>query len=127
MIVVSDASPIIALSNAGLADLLSAVYGEVLVPEAVWDELTAGAHACDQAPSMPGMRVERTGNDCCLQLKCAFRHVRRARLETGDDLHAVPVRPSRGNRFHFEATLVLDEDDITPLNVLYGVPGDDDR
>lgn len=44
MIVVCDTSPIIALACAGRLDLLRAVHGEILVPDAVFDEITvAGA------------------------------------------------------------------------------------
>lgn len=44
MIVVCNTSPIIALACAGRLDLLRAVHGEILVPDAVFDEITvAGA------------------------------------------------------------------------------------
>ena len=46
MIVVCNTSPIIALACAGQLELLRAVYGEILVPVAVFDEITvAGAGA----------------------------------------------------------------------------------
>ena len=38
-IVVSDTSPIRALAHVGHLDLLGAIYGEVLIPPAVADEL----------------------------------------------------------------------------------------
>jgi len=41
MIVVSDTSAITALLQIGQAELLSALYGDVFIPEAVRDELTA--------------------------------------------------------------------------------------
>lgn len=50
MIVVSNTSPIIALARVGRLDLLHAVYGEILVPEAVFNEISVsgagepGAH-----------------------------------------------------------------------------------
>ena len=40
MIVVCNTSPIIALACAGRLDLLRAVHGEILVPDAVFDEIT---------------------------------------------------------------------------------------
>ena len=40
MIVVSDTSPITALLKIGQVDLLQRLYGEVLIPEAVRDELS---------------------------------------------------------------------------------------
>jgi predicted nucleic acid-binding protein len=39
MILVSDSSPLIALSRIGRLELLRAVFGSVLLPTAVWDEL----------------------------------------------------------------------------------------
>ena len=40
--VVVDSTPIIALAGLGQLDLLHRLYGEVLVPPAVWAELTTG-------------------------------------------------------------------------------------
>jgi predicted nucleic acid-binding protein len=40
--VVVNASPLILLSKVGLADLLSTLFDEVLVPHAVWWEIVAG-------------------------------------------------------------------------------------
>lgn len=42
MIVVSDASPLAALSYIRQIDLLPQLHGRVLAPEAVWQELLAG-------------------------------------------------------------------------------------
>lgn len=39
MIVVSDSSPLIALARVGHLHLLQSLFGEVLVPSAVWDEV----------------------------------------------------------------------------------------
>jgi predicted nucleic acid-binding protein len=49
VIVVADTSPLIYLSRAGVLDLLQALYGEVVVPRAVWTE------AVDRRPSAPGL------------------------------------------------------------------------
>lgn len=38
-IVVSDTSPLVALEQLGLLHILPALFGEVLIPQAVWDEL----------------------------------------------------------------------------------------
>lgn len=45
MIVVSDTSPLIALSRIGQLDLLRALYGEVYIPATVAEEAFAQAHA----------------------------------------------------------------------------------
>lgn len=39
MIVVSDASPLIALGRIGRLDLLQEIFGSLLVPDAVWEEV----------------------------------------------------------------------------------------
>ena len=49
MVVVADASPLIYLSRVGVLDLLSVLFGEVVVPRAVWAEVV------DQRPSAPGL------------------------------------------------------------------------
>lgn len=65
MIVVSDSSSLIAIAAVGHLDLLGRLYGEVIVPPAVWNEVTTpnrpGAGAVAQAgwirvvpPSNPG-------------------------------------------------------------------------
>jgi uncharacterized protein len=41
MIVVADASPLIALARIGRLDLLRAMFGGLLLPEAVWREVVA--------------------------------------------------------------------------------------
>lgn len=39
MIVVCDASPLIGLARIGKVGLLAQLFGKVVVPEAVWDEI----------------------------------------------------------------------------------------
>ena len=41
MIVVSDSTPLITLMKAGRLDLLKSLFGEVLIPEAVFAEVTS--------------------------------------------------------------------------------------
>jgi predicted nucleic acid-binding protein len=45
VIVVSNTSPITNLAAIGQFDLLRQLYGEILIPDAVWDELNAGGVA----------------------------------------------------------------------------------
>ena len=49
MVVVADASPLIYLSRVGALDLLNVLFGEVVVPRAVWVEVV------EQRPSAPGL------------------------------------------------------------------------
>ncbi|RCJ32612.1 nucleic acid-binding protein [Nostoc punctiforme NIES-2108] len=44
MIVVSDTTPLSELSKIGKLDLLSAVFGRVIIPQQVYTELTTGNH-----------------------------------------------------------------------------------
>ena len=39
MIVISNSSPLIALAKVGLLGLLKALFGEVIIPRAVWAEV----------------------------------------------------------------------------------------
>lgn len=49
MIVVSDLEPLISLMKAVQLNLLYRLYSEVLIPEAVYSELTANARYCEEA------------------------------------------------------------------------------
>lgn len=49
MIVVSDTTPIISLLKIGRLDLLEGLFGEVLIPNAVYRELTADKRFIDEA------------------------------------------------------------------------------
>ena len=51
MIVVSDASPLISLAVVGFLDVLQSLYGRVIIPEAVYQEITGGI------PGLPGALV----------------------------------------------------------------------
>lgn len=53
MLVVADSSPLIYLSRVGVLDVLAALFDEVIVPRAVWDE------AVDRRPSAPGTNILR--------------------------------------------------------------------
>ncbi len=59
-IVVSDTSPLRALAHIDRLDLLAAIYGEVLVPPAVADELAdvASALAPIAVGAIPGVRAQ---------------------------------------------------------------------
>lgn len=49
MIVVSDTTPIISLLKIGRLDLLGKLFGEILLPDAVCEELTADERFADEA------------------------------------------------------------------------------
>ena len=44
MIIVSDTTPLSELSKVGKLDLLHAVFGKVIIPQQVYEELTTGNH-----------------------------------------------------------------------------------
>ena len=48
-IVVSDSTPLISLMKAELLDILAGLFGEVLIPEAVFQEVTANEEFQDEA------------------------------------------------------------------------------
>lgn len=50
MIVVSDTSPVLNLARIGRLQLLALLYHQVLIPSAVYDELTA--HKSDLPPAI---------------------------------------------------------------------------
>lgn len=49
MIVVSDSSALITLASAGELNLLRDLFGEVLIPQGVWDEVVQGGRAGTEA------------------------------------------------------------------------------
>jgi predicted nucleic acid-binding protein len=51
--VVINASPLIILFKSGLADLLPQLFTEIVVPEAVWREVTSGGAADAAATQLP--------------------------------------------------------------------------
>lgn len=59
MIVVSDASPLAALSAIQQVDLLAQLYGRVLIPEAVWRELVAGKRHAGRNQVLNAPWIER--------------------------------------------------------------------
>ena len=54
MIVVSDTTPLISLLKINRIDLLEKLFGDVLIPQAVFDELTA-----DEVFSLKGIRLNK--------------------------------------------------------------------
>lgn len=54
MIVVSDTTPLISLMKAGQLNFLEKYFGEVLIPEAVFRELTSNIRFADEAGQIRG-------------------------------------------------------------------------
>ena len=67
MIVVSDSSPLIALSDLGRLDLLGEIYGDIIIPEAVWAETViagreqTGRSSLLQASWISHVKVQNSG------------------------------------------------------------------
>ena len=71
MLIVADTTPIISLIKIGLLELLNSMYGEIILPEAVFNELISN-------PSMSGeaevirkssyLKVKRIGNEFAVKL-----------------------------------------------------------
>jgi predicted nucleic acid-binding protein len=64
-VVVSNASPLINLARIGHLDLLRAVYGELVIPQAVWEEIVvegAGQPGAEQVRQANWIRVHTVTN-----------------------------------------------------------------
>jgi uncharacterized protein len=67
VIVVSDSSPLIALAAVGQLHLLHGLFGEVLIPTAVWDEVVqTGRPGVQQVSSATWIRVVPVAQDSYL-------------------------------------------------------------
>ena len=60
MIVISDTTPIISLLKIGRLDLLERLFGEVLIPDAVYAELTADKRFAEEAREVSDAPYIRT-------------------------------------------------------------------
>jgi predicted nucleic acid-binding protein len=49
MLIVADTTPIISLIKVGLLELLNGMYGEIILPEAVFNELVSNPLMIDEA------------------------------------------------------------------------------
>lgn len=56
MVVVADTSPLIYLSRVGALKLLHALFGEIIVPRAVWTEVV------EQRTAAPGLDALKSAN-----------------------------------------------------------------
>lgn len=65
MSVVSNASPLINLARIDELDLLPRLYGELLIPEAVWEEVViegAGQPGADEVKASPWIKIQAIAN-----------------------------------------------------------------
>lgn len=65
MIVVSDSSPLISLARIGELGILRRLYGEILIPQAVWDEIVVegeGRPGADEVRGSGWIRCELVSN-----------------------------------------------------------------
>jgi predicted nucleic acid-binding protein len=82
VIVISDASPLIALAAVKQLDLLRALYGEVVVPAAVYEEITAISPAAPEASAI--RNAEWIQMDFGFVMLKAFKATRITLLPTGN-------------------------------------------
>lgn len=61
MKVVSNTSPLIHLARIGRLDLLETLYGELLIPQAVWEEVVVRGKPCpaDASHDVDAVRIGR--------------------------------------------------------------------
>jgi len=74
MIIVADASPLIALSRVGRLDLLRQMFGTLIVPEAVWQEVTS---VPDERPGSAELRSSTWVSHATVQDTALVRLLRR--------------------------------------------------
>ncbi len=70
MSVVSNASPLINLARIDQLDLLPRLYGELLIPEAVWEEVVvegAGQPGADEIKAATWIKVQAVANRSLVQ------------------------------------------------------------
>lgn len=72
MIVVSDTTPLISLLKIDRLDLLEKLFGTVLIPQAVFDELTVDERYRLEADQIKSRQFVRT---CIEELQSAGRHI----------------------------------------------------
>lgn len=108
MIVVSDSSPLITLASVGELELLRKLFGEVLIPEQVWDEVVQADRAgADDVIGAEWMRRVSAPDD-------SFLLVLRSELDPGE-AEAIAVA------YDFKAdTLLLDERSARKLAIGMG-------
>lgn len=80
MIVVSNTSPIFYLSTIGRLDLLHQLYGEIMIPAAVYDEITHVGNTDTNARSVPTLSWVKTQP----AIDQAFVNTLRATLDPGE-------------------------------------------
>ena len=80
MVTVSDTTPLSELSKVGRIEILEAVYGEIWIPQEVYDEVTVGTHpAAELVQSLSWLKVR------AIERRQAFDHLREAtRLGKGE-------------------------------------------
>ena len=65
MTVVSNASPLVALARIGQLDLIEKLYGQILIPQAVWDEVVIegeGQPGAEEVSSADWIRTHAIAN-----------------------------------------------------------------
>lgn len=108
MRVVSNTSPLINLARVGQLDLLHQLYGELMIPEAVWDEVVVkgiGQAGADEVKTAPWIKTQAVTNK---PLVWALRHELDAgeaeaivlALEADADLLIIDERLGRENARH---------------------------
>ena len=64
--IVSDSSPLISLARIGKLDLLQRLYGELLIPQAVWNEVVVkgvGQPGAEEIKSAGWIKTVAVAND----------------------------------------------------------------
>lgn len=114
MTVVSNTSPLINLAHLGLLDILHEIYGTVIIPEAVWDEIVvkgAGQPGSTKLPGLPWISTASVVNRNLIQalrqeLDAGEAEAIALALETEADLLLMDERMGRETAQHLGLTYI---------------------
>lgn len=108
MTVVSNTSPLINLAHLGLLEILHQIYGNVIIPEAVWHEIVvkgAGQPGSTELPAIPWISTATVANTNLVQalrqeLDAGEAEAIALALETEADLLLMDERMGRETAQH---------------------------
>ena len=112
LLVISDSSPIMSLAIIGQLRLIQELFGEIIIPKEVWDELVIegkGKSGTNEIEKAKWIKVAMVKNDCLLKTLSKD-------LDLGESAAIALAIERKAN------LLLLDETDARNLAEFYGLP-----